>query len=94
MSESIARRLVLVGRVQGVGFRSWAVDTALDLGLRGWVRNRRDGSVEILAIGPAERLDAFALACGSGPPSARVGAVESAPAEDDGVRGFERRDTG
>jgi acylphosphatase len=91
MTVGPAQRLVVRGRVQGVGFRWWAVDTALALGLRGWVRNRRDGSVEILAIGPGVQLEAFAQACESGPSAARVTSVERSSAEDDGACGFEHR---
>jgi len=88
-----AERFVVTGRVQGVGYRWWTVGTAKRLGLAGWVRNRRDGSVEIQAAGPADRLDALALACESGPPGARVAAIQRFPAEDDGVSGFEQRPT-
>jgi acylphosphatase len=91
MTADPALRLVVLGRVQGVGFRWWAIDTALGLGLRGWVRNRRDGSVEVHAIGPGDQLDAFARACESGPAAARVTSVERFSAEDDGTRGFEHR---
>ena len=91
MTADVAWRLVVLGRVQGVGFRWWTVYTAERLGLRGWVRNRRDGSVEIQAIGPRDRVEALALACESGPGAARVSAVERFPAEDDGARGFEHR---
>ena len=88
-----AWRFTVLGRVQGVGFRWWAVDTAERLGLRGWVRNRRDGSVEIHAIGPDEAIEALASACQSGPRAARVTSVERFPAEDDGSTGFEHRGT-
>jgi acylphosphatase len=88
-----AARLVVTGRVQGVGYRWWTVGTAQRLGLSGWVRNRRDGSVEIQANGPADRLDALALACETGPRAARVDAVQRFPAEDDGTSGFEERPT-
>ena len=50
----VTRRLAVHGRVQGVFYRGWTVDAAPALGLDGWVRNRRDGSVEILAAGPEE----------------------------------------
>ncbi len=93
MTGDVALRLVVLGRVQGVGFRWWTVDTAERLGLRGWVRNRRDGSVEIHAIGQQDRVEALALACESGPRAARVTAVERFPAEDDGSPGFEHRGT-
>jgi acylphosphatase len=92
MSES-AERFLVTGRVQGVGFRWWTVGKAQRLGLRGWVRNRRDGSVEIHAIGPADKLEALALACEAGPAVARVEAVRRFPAEDDGSRGFAERST-
>ncbi len=48
---TVARRLVIYGRVQGVFYRGWSVETARDLGLRGWVRNRSDGTVEALLQG-------------------------------------------
>lgn len=89
----IAASLRIEGRVQGVGFRWWAVDRAERLGLSGWARNRSDGAVEILAIGEADAVDALEQACAEGPPAARVTAVRRAPAEDDGSRGFRQRET-
>ena len=74
MSET--RRLLIHGRVQGVWYRGWAVDTARALGLDGWVRNRRDGSVELLARGPEDALDALVEQCRHGPPSAHVERIE------------------
>ena len=88
-----AIRLVIEGRVQGVGFRWWTRGEARRLHLRGWVRNRRDGSVEVLAIGPPEALDALALACHSGPPGAEVRSVRREAADDDGAQGFEEKAT-
>jgi acylphosphatase len=61
------RRLLVYGRVQGVGYRGWAVDTARALSLRGWVRNRRDGVVEILDEGSEETVAIFIERCGEGP---------------------------
>lgn len=81
------------GRVQGVGYRWWAVGQARALGLRGWVRNRRDGSVELLAIGEAGALDALARACAEGPAAAAVTAVARSEAEDDGSREFTEKAT-
>jgi acylphosphatase len=52
-------RLRITGKVQGVGYRIWATRTALSLGLRGWVRNRRDGSVEVLATGTPDAVAAL-----------------------------------
>lgn len=83
--------LRIEGRVQGVGYRWWAVGQARRLGLDGWVRNRSDGSVEALAIGPPEALDGFAAACRQGPSAARVTAVLRTDAQDDGSQGFEER---
>ena len=93
MAERIAIQLRLRGRVQGVGYRWWATARAQELGLDGWVRNRSDGSVEILAIGAARLLDDFATSCRDGPASALVHDVERTPAEDDGSRGFSPRPT-
>ena len=88
-----AARLVIEGRVQGVGYRWWTVMTARRLGLSGWVRNRADGSVEALAVGAAAAVDALAEACRQGPQSARVARVTRTAAEDDGADGFDERAT-
>lgn len=55
------------GRVQGVGFRFWTVQTASRLGLEGWVRNRRNGSVEVYAVGSAVAVEKLREACMKGP---------------------------
>lgn len=88
-----AESLRVEGRVQGVGYRWWTVQAATALGLEGWVRNRRDGSVEILAIGDARAVDTLAEACRQGPSHALVRAVERYPAGDDGTTGFEEHPT-
>lgn len=67
------------GRVQGVGFRWWTVRMARDLGLRGTVRNRSDGAVEVHAAGPRPSLERLASALGGGPAHARVEGVEPIP---------------
>lgn len=89
----IAASLRIEGRVQGVGYRWWAVGEAERLGLSGWARNRADGTVEILAIGDPAAIEALELACAEGPPAARVTAVRRTPADDDGSRGFRQRET-
>jgi acylphosphatase len=86
-------RLRVTGRVQAVGYRAWAVASATDLGLRGWVRNRRDGSVEALVSGPADAVAAMIAACRRGPSAAQVIALDTAAAEDDGSPGFTARPT-
>lgn len=65
-------RLFVEGRVQGVGFRYHTRNEALRLGLCGWVRNLRDGRVEILAQGDAQSLNAFRQWCAKGPAHAQV----------------------
>jgi acylphosphatase len=86
-------RLCCSGRVQGVGYRLWAVETATRLGLQGWVRNRADGTVEMLLTGPEDAVVAMIAAARRGPPAACVGAMRSADAEDDGSIGFTARPT-
>lgn len=75
------------GFVQGVGFRAFLLREARALGLRGWVRNRLDGSVEALAQGSQEALEAFVARCRQGPYGARVTDVQvqasSAPPGED-----------
>jgi acylphosphatase len=71
------------GRVQGVGYRAWTADGARRRGLAGWVRNRRDGSVEALFVGPQEAVADMLAACRRGPSLARVDAVDESPAGDD-----------
>ncbi len=63
------------GRVQGVWYRSWTLETATDLGLSGWVRNRRDGTVEAVFSGLKSNVDMMIERCHEGPPSARVDKV-------------------
>jgi len=75
MSEAVCRNLRIHGRVQGVGYR-WSLSAeASRLGLSGWVRNRRDGSVEALVSGPAEAVEALLLWAHHGPSMAHVDRV-------------------
>ena len=69
-------RVRIEGAVQGVGYRFWTERLADHLGLTGWVRNRRDGSVEALFCGPADRVANMLERVKQGPPSARVTAVK------------------
>jgi acylphosphatase len=72
------------GRVQGVGFRAFVEREALKRGLEGWVRNRRDGSIEAVLAGNADAVAAMIEACRRGPHSARVDALDQrAGSEDD-----------
>jgi acylphosphatase len=68
--------IIIRGRVQGVAFRAWTEVAALEHGLEGWVRNRRDGAVEALFAGPEEIVLTMVEACRQGPPGARVDAVD------------------
>ena len=88
-----AVRLGITGRVQGVGYRLWATRTATGLGLRGWVRNRFDGTVEALVTGAPEQVSAMIEACWRGPRAARVSEVTAVPDTDDGSVSFIARPT-
>ena len=88
-----ARRLIVRGRVQGVFFRGWTADEARALGLSGWVRNRRDGTVEMVIDGPEDAIAAMVERVHRGPPAARVERVEVADADEAPPRGFEQRPT-
>jgi acylphosphatase len=72
----VARRFVISGRVQGVGFRWFAHSAAARDGLHGWVRNLPDGGVEAQVEGDAEAVERFERAVRQGPPGARVDDVE------------------
>jgi acylphosphatase len=82
---NVHRVVVVRGRVQGVGYRAWMEITALERGIEGWVRNRRDGSVEALFIGAKEDVAAIIEDCRSGPPGARVDALDHREARPDDV---------
>lgn len=80
MTETI--RLIVEGRVQGVGYRAFLTREANALGLVGWARNRRDGSVEAVARGERTALDALLDAARRGPAASRVDRVMAEPAEE------------
>jgi acylphosphatase len=89
----VIRRLIVRGRVQGVWYRGWTVDTARALSIDGWVRNRRDGSVEILAGGSGDAVAHFIERCRQGPPGARVEMVEVEETDEAAPTGFAQRPT-
>lgn len=72
MTDPIARKVQIYGRVQGVFFRQWAVNQARELGVSGWVRNRADGSVEAYVAGSEGAVMQMVDRLRDGPPSARV----------------------
>ena len=86
------RHLLIHGRVQGVGYRESMRIEAVRLGVTGWVRNRRDGTVEAVIAGPDEAIAAITAWAHRGPPSAKVTAVAVAP-EEGAFLGFEVRPT-
>ncbi|MBW8726340.1 MAG: acylphosphatase [Inquilinus limosus] len=86
--ERKALALRITGRVQGVGYRAWLAGQAEAAALDGWVRNRRDGSVEALLSGPAEAVDQVAAACRRGPRVALVDRVQMTEAEPPDHPGF------
>jgi len=70
--DTIRAHLIIEGRVQGVFFRDSTRREAIELGLKGWVKNRFDGSVEVVAEGPREKVETLIAWCHHGPPIARV----------------------
>ena len=76
LGHALRVRVVVRGRVQGVGFRYAAVAEARRLGLAGWARNTPDGNVEILADGPSTAVREFITWCRQGPPMARVSGLQ------------------
>ena len=86
--ERVAIRVRIDGQVQGVWFRGWTVEQAIRRHLAGWVRNRRDGSVETLFSGEAAMVQEMIEACRRGPPSATVTSVLTEAAEAPDQPGF------
>lgn len=95
MSDVLATRVVIFGRVQGVWFRAWTVNLARDFCLDGWVRNRSDGSVEAVFCGPAAQVERMIGNCADGPPAASVENVFCEPlkASEFAGQGFRQRST-
>jgi acylphosphatase len=79
------RQVTITGRVQGVGYRAWVEHQARNHDLEGWVRNRRDGSVEAVFAGPANVVSELVARCRRGPSTARVEAVADQPAGPDAL---------
>ncbi|MCK0069527.1 acylphosphatase [Kordiimonas laminariae] len=75
MTDRVAVKVSITGKVQGVGYRAWCAAEAEKLDLHGFVRNRIDGSVEALFVGPQLHIDAILKACDEGPVYAAVESV-------------------
>lgn len=91
--SGIVRHVVVHGRVQGVWYRGWTVDTARALGLDGWVRNRRDGTVEMLIAGHEDAVARMIERCHEGPDAAEVERVEVEDSDVEVAAGFAQRPT-
>lgn len=87
----VAIRVVVSGRVQGVGFRAWAERSARSMGLSGWVRNLRDGTVEAVFSGPADKVDLMVARCRRGPEHARISVLERHDVSEPPPPGFQIR---
>ncbi len=84
----ISIRILITGEVQGVGFRAFVLREALAAGVRGWVRNRRDGSLEAVLSGDAASVERLVDRCRQGPPGAIVAAIAVEPAAEPAGDGF------
>lgn len=93
VTNQTARRLIIRGRVQGVGYRQWTRGEAIRLGLTGYVRNRIDGSVEAVIVGEPDVVAAMVAVCQRGPRGAQVESVEETPVEATATGPFEIRET-
>lgn len=88
-----AVRVLIFGRVQGVGYRAWTAKTATKLALSGWVRNLSSGNVEAVFAGEAGTVDMMIAACRKGPIAAKVTEVEVADWREPVEPGFSRQPT-
>ncbi|MDJ0641484.1 MAG: acylphosphatase [Erythrobacter sp.] len=86
-----ATHLIIHGTVQGVFYRDWTVASARELGLTGWVRNLRDGTVEAHLEGDTQIIEAMIVRMHDGPSRAQVKHIEQAEADEQGLTTFERR---
>ncbi|MGA2568752.1 MAG: acylphosphatase [Pseudolabrys sp.] len=82
----VIRHMIVHGRVQGIGYRAFVEREALRRGIEGWVRNRRDGSVEAVFAGAREKVDAIVEACRRGPYSARVDVLHQREGSEDDLK--------
>jgi acylphosphatase len=85
--------LRISGHVQGVWYRAWTRENALELGLSGWVRNRQDGTVEALVCGEPASVDALVAKCWSGPSAAKVENIIITESDEDVPAGFNQEPT-
>lgn len=76
VEASLTLRLRVFGKVQGVWYRAWSVEQAIELGVDGWVRNRSDGAVEVVVRGGETSVREMVRRCREGPPAARVSHIE------------------
>lgn len=83
-----AKRVVIAGRVQGVGFRVWMAHKAAELGISGWVRNRADGTVEALIAGDVASVEEMSRLCRRGPRMAEVSSIDEELADPPEGPGF------
>jgi acylphosphatase len=88
-----AKRLIIAGQVHGVGYRDWLIARAEAAGLSGWVRNRRDGSVEALIAGETAAVEELVRMCRRGPRMAVVSSIDEEFAEAPDEPGFHRLPT-
>jgi acylphosphatase len=91
--DRIAHSIFVEGKVQGVFFREWTVQKAREIGVSGWVRNRRDGRVEIYVVGDAVLLMRFEGELKQGSPASQVENVAVYDAALEAIEGFTRRQT-
>jgi acylphosphatase len=93
MSDTTIFRLRIKGRVQGVGYREWAIGEATTRGLDGWIRNRSDGSVELLIAGLDATIQEMLSACTRGPDAAQVESIDIVNETEPPPSGFARKPT-
>lgn len=93
MTDLTIFRLRITGQVQGVGFREWAINEAKARSLDGWVRNRSDGTVEVMIAGPDRTIQDMLGACTQGPEGARVTNIDIQNEKEPPATGFLRKPT-